>query len=361
MFNLPDLCSLAASVVLKNACWLSKNNKHKCLYALLLLALVLISGCQQGNDSAQLPDSENLLENEIEDKQFASKIDLPKQFAIGKVASEAIISGWDIDIRPDGLGLPLGSGSVEDGEVLYEDLCASCHGSFGEGEEQWPKLSGGLKTLKDSRPLKTVGSYWPYATTLWDYINRAMPFNAPKSLTANEVYAITAYVLNLNDIINEEFVLSNTNLTKIEMPNHKGFYPDDRPDTSNTRCMSNCKDPLEIKIIPGPKYQPELESEPKTLDTNTAIEKRESLTADERINADIYKVSCAVCHSKGLANAPIYGDAKSWQARLKRGKTSLYDNAINGINGMPAKGGRRDLSDERLKSVVDYILKNVDH
>ncbi len=122
-------------------------------------------------------------------------------YGIGTPATAGETAGWDIDIRPDGKGLPPGSGSVEDGEMMYEEQCASCHGSFGEGVGRYPVLSGGEGTLTAERPEKTVGSYWPYASTLWDYIHRAMPFPQPQSLTDEEVYAITAYVLYLNDLV----------------------------------------------------------------------------------------------------------------------------------------------------------------
>ena len=116
-------------------------------------------------------------------------------YGYGKTATLNEISGWNIDVRPDGQGLPPGDGSVEDGEYLYEDKCAQCHGSFGEGNNQFPALAGGEGTLTDQRPHRTVGSYWPYTSTLWDYINRAMPYAQPESLSDTEVYAITAYVL----------------------------------------------------------------------------------------------------------------------------------------------------------------------
>jgi len=148
-------------------------------------------------------------------------------FGYGQAATAEQIAGWDIDVRPDGKGLPPGSGSVEDGETLYEEKCAACHGSFGEGVGRYPSLSGGDGSLQDDRPHKTVGSYWKYTSTLWDYINRAMPFSQPESLEAQEVYAITAYVLYLNDLVEDDFVLTADNLAKIEMPNADGFFFDD--------------------------------------------------------------------------------------------------------------------------------------
>ncbi len=170
-------------------------------------------------------------------------------YGYGKDASPEEIAGWDIDIRPDGLGLPEGGASAKDGDMLYEQRCASCHGAFGEGVGRYPVLAGGEGTLTEARPEKTVGSFWPYASTLWDYIHRAMPFAAPQSLSDAEVYAITAYVLYLNDLVDYEFELTQDNLASIEMPNKDGFFLDDRPDTSNALCMHNCKDPDSIEII----------------------------------------------------------------------------------------------------------------
>jgi Cytochrome c. len=170
-------------------------------------------------------------------------------YGIGTTATAKEIAGWDIDVRPDGKGLPKGEGSVAQGEPMYEAKCASCHGSFGEGEDRWPPLAGGEGSLTEDRPEKTVGSYWPYASTLWDYINRAMPFTAPQSLTPHEVYAISAYVLYLNDLVEDDFVLTQSNLASVKMPNVDNFYIDNRPDTNNKRCMKDCKDPSKIVII----------------------------------------------------------------------------------------------------------------
>jgi cytochrome c len=132
-------------------------------------------------------------------------------------------------IAPDGTGLPPGSGSVSAGRDLFAAQCARCHGPNGEGDVG-PRLVGGRGTLRSPRPLKTVGSFWPYATTLWDYINRAMPFDQPGRLTAPEVYAAVAYVLNLNGIVAADGVMDATSLPKVKMPNRDGFVADPRPD-----------------------------------------------------------------------------------------------------------------------------------
>ena len=144
-------------------------------------------------------------------------------YGIGKTATADEIAGWDIDIRPDGKGLPAGSGSVEDGEMMYEEKCASCHGSFGEGVGRYPVLSGGEGTLTEDRPDKTVGSYWPYATTVFDYVRRAMPLQSPGILSNDEVYAVTAYILHINGIVDEEASMNATTLPAVKMPNREGF------------------------------------------------------------------------------------------------------------------------------------------
>lgn len=171
------------------------------------------------------------------------------RMGIGDVASEEEISRWDIDIRPDGLGLPEGHGTVSQGEMIYAEKCAHCHGDFGEGLGNFPVLVGGAPKELESgeRPEKTIGSFWPYASTLFDYIRRAMPFGEAQSLTANETYALTAFLLAMNDVIPEDSVLNAESLAAIRMPNADGFYFDPAPDIANMSCMSNCSGvPAEI-------------------------------------------------------------------------------------------------------------------
>ena len=174
-------------------------------------------------------------------------------YHLGREALPEEIAAWDIDVRPDGVGLPVGSGTVADGGVLYDENCAVCHGVFGEGEGRWPVLSGGFDTLTADRPVKTIGSYWPFASTIFDYVHRAMPFGNARSLSADQTYAITAYLLYLNDIVTEEdFELSNETFSEISLPNEENFYPDDRLEEPNFAtnvepCMENCGDgPAEI-------------------------------------------------------------------------------------------------------------------
>lgn len=310
---------------------------------------------------------------------------------IGRTVTAEEIAGWDIDVRPDGMGLPVGEGSVLDGEALYEAKCAACHGLFGEGEGRWPVLAGGKGTLAQERPTKTVGSYWPYASTLYDYIYRAMPFTAPRSLSAEETYAISAYVLYLNDLVDEEFVLSNENLASIEMPNKDGFFVDPRPDVNNPLCMENCADASTMKIqgsiggvtpishfvegADGPaashEAQHELESEMEKerlkelgveVEESASASKPAELSATALAGKAVYEQACAACHGMGIAGAPKVGDKAAWTARNAQGMETLVSHAINGYQGndgvMPAKGGRTDLSDEAVSNAVAFMAES---
>jgi cytochrome c len=155
-------------------------------------------------------------------------------YGFGQSASAEQIAGWDIDIAPDGTGLPPGSGTVQQGEELFARLGAKCHGAKGEGTADAPPLVGGIGTLNTDAPVRTVGSYWPYATTLFDYIRRAMPADNPQSLTPDEVYALCAYLLHLNGIVPADAEMDAQSLPKVVMPNHAGFTsPDPRPDVFN--------------------------------------------------------------------------------------------------------------------------------
>lgn len=168
-------------------------------------------------------------------------------FHLGRKATEDEIAAWDIDVRPDGTGLPEGSGTVADGEVLFTDNCAVCHGDFGEGVGRWPVLAGGQDTLTKERPEKTIGSYWPYLSTVYDYVRRAMPYGNARSLSDDDVYALTAYLLYLNDIVeDEDFELSKENFTDIHLPNEENFIADTRleePQYAEKKepCMTDCK------------------------------------------------------------------------------------------------------------------------
>ncbi len=173
-----------------------------------------------------------------------------RPFNLGVVATAEQVKGWDIDVRPDGLGAPIGAGNALDGEEVYAERCASCHGDFGEAVDNWPVLVGGEGTLDSGDPVKTTGSYWPYASTMFDYIYRAMPFGEAQSLSHDETYQIVAFLLYMNDIIDDDFDVTHENIGTIEMPNRDGFMlPDPRPDAqpvSAKPCMTNCAVPTKI-------------------------------------------------------------------------------------------------------------------
>ena len=184
-------------------------------------------------------------------KATAAKATPTKRLDIGRIAKPEEIAGWDIDIRPDGHGLPPGKGNVKDGEKLYMERCAACHGEFGESAGRWPQIAQGKGTLASHDPVQTVGSYFPYLSSVFDYIRRAMPFGDAESLSNDELYAVTAYVLSLNDIVDEKFVLSKDTWGNVKMPNQGGFYDDDREKTEKVfwkpnPCMRDCRGPVNI-------------------------------------------------------------------------------------------------------------------
>ena len=143
---------------------------------------------------------------------------------LGHPLDARTLSGWDIDIFPSGKGLPAGSGNSVMGAEIYGQKCQACHGENGTGGAA-NKLTGGTGSLNSSKPLKSIGSFWPHATTLFDYIRRAMPLNAPQSLTNEEVYALTAYILSINTVVDKNMAIDASNLAKIKMPNANGFIP----------------------------------------------------------------------------------------------------------------------------------------
>jgi len=160
-------------------------------------------------------------------------------YGIGRVATPAEIAGWNIDIGRDGSGLPPGSGTVSQGREVFAQQCAACHGEKGEGGVG-DKLVGGQGTIAAPKPVRTVGSFWPYASTLFDYIRRAMPQNAPQSLSNEDVYEVSAYVLNLNGLLPDNATLDAKSLAAIKMPNRDKFVGDPRPDVKNPACMNGC-------------------------------------------------------------------------------------------------------------------------
>ena len=174
------------------------------------------------------------------------------KYGLGREATSEEVAAWDIDVRPDGQGLPEGSGTVEQGEEIWAEQCASCHGDFGEAVDRWPVIAGGEGTLASDDPVKTVGSYWPYLSTVYDYVNRAMPFTEARSLEPDQVYALTAYILSVNDLVDEDFELSKDNFLEQRLPNENNFFDDDRlssPVFAKTDpCMSNCKPEVKVTM-----------------------------------------------------------------------------------------------------------------
>jgi len=306
-------------------------------------------------------------------------------FNKGKTATANEQRAWDIDVMPDGTGLPEGSGSVEFGDEVYEAKCQSCHGDFGAGSGLYPKLTAGnayeaQKTLMNQRtdpdadgPQRTFGSNWPYASTLWWYIKTGMPHQAPMSLTTEEVYALSAYILYLNEIeidgvlVEDEYVLDREKFLKIVMPNVDGFEPkingpkgqDNAREYFNNplnygngvRCMKDCfegKPEVQRIIRAISDFTPPLSSE-KTMPEVTE-------SAPAAPGKDTYDASCALCHATDAMGAPAVGDKAAWTAVLEKGIDQVYHNATNGLNAMPPKGGAMDLTDAQMKEVVDYML-----
>lgn len=300
-----------------------------------------------------------------------------KNFTYGRAPTANEIKAWDTDVMPDGEGLPDGEGSVEDGDELYANQCASCHGDFGTGGKGYPMLSGGQNTLKnqllqpgDEPPIKTIGSYWPYASTLFWYIKTAMPFTNPKSLSDDEVYALVAYLLSVNDIeidgeeLDDEYVLNKEKFLKIVMPNVDGFYPVDPsrndlkeirgPLAQGVRCMKNCDVPKHVSIqneITG--FDPPIATE-KTL---PKVKADTSSSAFDAKTVEVYENSCSACHANKAIGAPVLGDKEAWSELVNKGLEAVYNNGINGINTMPPKGGNMDLSDDEFKKIVDYMIE----
>ena len=305
-------------------------------------------------------------------------------FNKGKTATANEQKAWDIDVMPDGTGLPEGSGSVEDGDELYEEKCQSCHGDFGAGNGLYPKLTAGnayegQKTLVNQRitadadgPTRNFGSYWPRASTLWWYIKTGMPHQAPMSLSNDDVYALSAYIININELtidgeeVDDEYVLDRAKFLKLKLPNHDGFEPaiDGKNGQDNARkyfnnpanygngyrCMTNCIDGKpEIDRIGSAisDFTPPLSSAKD-------LPKAKAGAKAEHPGKKAYNDACSMCHANGMG--PQVGDKEAWIDTLKKGIDNVYENGITGINGMPPMGGAA-LSKAKFKEVVDYMIE----
>jgi len=302
----------------------------------------------------------------------------------GRTPTKNEIKAWNIDVMPDGTGLPEGKGTVEEGDDLYDEKCSACHSDFGTGGSGYPALQKGnayegQKSLTNQRttpdadgPERVFGTYWPQASTLWWYIKTGMPHPAPMSLTNDEVYALVAYILNINEmkidgkLVDDDYELNREKFLKIVMPNKDGFVPkisgknglentrkffnDFKNYGNGTRCMKNCYDGKpKLARISGSgisDYQP-----PITGKKDLPAPKSGSEVPGKKT----YESSCAVCHATDAMGAPPIGDKKAWAAVLKEGIEKVYAKGISGINGMPPKGGT-SLSDAKFKEAVDYMV-----
>lgn len=240
-----------------------------------------------------------------------------QRFGIGRPALPEEVKAWDVDVLPDGRGLPEGRGTALHGEEVFAENCASCHGDFAEGVDNWPVLAGGFDTLGDKDPVKTVGSYWPHLSTVWDYINRSMPFGAAQTLEADDVYAMVAYILYSNDLVDEDFELSHENFSEFQMYNKDGFIVDDRAKTEyplwrTEPCMTACKDGVEITmrasvidVTPeenaadtGGKEEASVKTdEPKVVETQEVVVAK--LDADLVAKGEKVFKKCKACHQVG--------------------------------------------------------------
>ncbi len=374
------------------------------LGATALLSVTAIYAAGIGVDGA--------VKYETKDGKYTSysqnkQIDGVKGYGFYRQATDREIRAWNIDVMPDGTGLPefdmkhgdvvLGEdgkpkkaqGKVSDGNELYDAKCAMCHGDFGAGGKGYPKLSGGdfsslknqLQNPADDVPnevpaSRAIGSYWPYASTLFWYIQDAMPFPHPKSLTNSETYAITAYLLYENKVkvdgkdIDQDFVLSKDNFSKIQMLNKDGFYPvvdtpndpkqgvknitkflSDKNNLGNgTRCMKDCiKGPVPVLRIKNELN--DFSPPPSTVRDLPKVEAKGDVHPGEAG----YEANCASCHANEAIGAPVVGKKDVWAKVIAQGMDTVYDHAINGFNAMPPKGGT-DLSNDQVKVIVDFMV-----
>ena len=312
---------------------------------------------------------------------------------VGRSATPAEIKAWDIDVRPDFKGLPPGSGSVEKGQTIWEAKCASCHGTFGENNTVFTPLIGGttqddiksghVANLKrKDYPGRTTIMKVATVSTLWDYIHRAMPWNAPKSLSNDDVYAVVAYLLNLAEVVPDDFVLSNENIAEVQkrMPNrdgmvrkhamwpgHTGLVTRTPPDTRNTACMTNCKKAPEISSkLPDYAWtshgdlsvqtRPFGQTRGRGADSGAAAA---SKPAQNPNYALAEKSGCLACH--GLNNkivgpgfnevAAKYKDQDATAKLVKKVK-----NGGDGVWGQIPMPPQSNLKDDEIKSLVQWIL-----
>lgn len=280
------------------------------------------------------------------------------RYGIGRPATEAEIAAWDIDVRPDGHGVRKGRGSVREGQALFDAKCASCHGTFGESNAYQVILAGGVEKSDIERgrvaalargDQRTTGSKLNHASTLWDYIYRAMPWTAPQSLTVDETYALTAYVLHLNEIVDEDFVLDDTNLLKVRMPNRDGMTTNHgmgsvrgKPDVQGSLCMRDC--------APAPKIVSSLPDYARNVNGNLALQTRPRGPV-RGIDTTRYDPGAAKLAASGAAAAsaapPNDAGAKARELLGRHACTSCHsvDQRLVGPAFAEVRGKYRDRSD----------------
>ena len=277
------------------------------------------------------------------------------KFGLGRAALPEEIAAWDGDVQPDGTGLPVGSGDAIVGEEIFADKCAACHGDFAEGIDNWPKLAGGADTLDHEDPLKTVGSYWPYLSTAFDYIQRSMPYGNAGTLTDDETYAIVAYILYSNDLIDDDFVLSNETFFDVDMPNVDGFILDNRAETeyaiwSGEPCMENCKTDVKVTMRAMVlDVTPEEEGSATPASAEVAEEPKTPAVAGfdaelAEAGSKVFK-KCKSCHQVGEG------------AKNKAGPilTGIFDNPAGAVDGFKYSKVMKKAGQDGLVWTVDEL------
>jgi len=345
---------------------------------------------------------------------FALPASADTHFDLGRSATEAEIKAWDIDVRPDFKGLPKGQGTVDDGEELWESTCASCHGSFAESNSYFTPLIGGT-TQEDietgrvasltspTQSSRTIIMSTPTVSTLWDYIHRAMPWDNPRSLTPDEVYAALAYLLSLADIVDFDFTLSHENIAEVQerMPNRHGtvfwedlWYVDGTPDTHNTACMEDCVETVEVSSVMPEKSRnahgdvaaqnriigpvrgvntlaPELEGTVEDNAQDVKAYARATLDTALQSSSDgddlsqaatdvLNENGCMACHARDtkkvgpsfLEVAKKYADETDAQAYLAK-KIKEGSSGVWGSTPMPPNP---NIEDDDVQRVVDWLL-----
>jgi len=307
-------------------------------------------------------------------------------YAFGRTPTSNELAAWATSVTP-WAPPPEGSGSVEEGGETYESKCVMCHGDFGSGGGGYPSLANegaeeGKKSLTNQRtgpdmdgPIRVFGSYWPQASTLWWYIKEGMPHPNTRSLSEDEVYGLVAYILNINEMsidgeeVDDEYVLDQEKFMKIKMLNEDGFEPviDGPAGTDNVRayyddpknfggikerCMTDCQKPTAKVVhitVESKDFEPPL------------VTVKDLPSADINANVDsaqtrVYESSCAMCHADSSMGAPVRGNKTDWEKVSAKGMDTVYKNAIEGINGMPPKGGT-SMTDNQMRTMVDWLLE----